>query len=128
VTVAGALDGLRILEVGRSVAAAYATKLFADLGADVVKIEPPAGDPTRQRGPFPHGEPHPERSGLFLYLNTNKRGIALDLRQPRGREAFDRLAAGADLLVHDVHPTEMPEHGLDWERLRARNPAGAPPT
>jgi crotonobetainyl-CoA:carnitine CoA-transferase CaiB-like acyl-CoA transferase len=122
VTVAGALDGLRILEVGRSVGASYATKVLADLGADVVKIEPPGGDPTRQRGPFPHGEPHPERSGLFLYLNTNKRGIALDLSQPHGRDAFDRLVAGADLLVHDVHPTEMAGQGLDWERLHALNP------
>src|SRR5262249_59891032 len=84
-SVAGALDGLRILEVGRFVGTAYATKLLADLGADVVKIEPPeGGDPIRRRGPYPGGVPHPERSGLFLYLNTNKRGIALDLRQPRG--------------------------------------------
>ena len=122
-TVAGALDGLRILEVGRFVGAAYATKLLADLGADVVKIKPPqGGDPIRQRGPFPGGVPHPERSGLFLYLNANKRGIALDLRQPCGREVFDRLVADADLLVHDVHPTDMAAQGLDWARLRALNP------
>ena len=77
----GALDGIRVLEVGGElVGAAYATKLLADLGADVVKIEPPAGDPTRRRGPFAGGAPHPERSGLFLYLNTNKRGVALDLQ------------------------------------------------
>ncbi len=121
-TAARALDGLRIVEVGRGVAAAYATKLLADLGADVVKVEPPGGDPTRQRGPFVGGAAHPEHSGLFLYLNANKRGIALELRHAAGRDAFERLVAGADLLVHDVHPTEMAAHGLDWERLRARNP------
>jgi len=122
VTVSGALDGIRVLEVGRGVGAAYGAKLLADLGADVVKVEPPDGDPARARGPFAGGVPHPERSGLFLYLNANKRGIALDLRQPRGRDAFDRLVAGADLLVHDVHPTEMAAHGLVWDRIHALNP------
>ena len=120
---AGALDGVRVVEVGSLVGAAYATKMLADLGADVVKVEPPdGGDAARHRGPFPGGVPHPERSGLFLYLNTNKRGVALDLRRPQGREAFDRLVAGADLLVHDVHPTEMAAHGLSWDRLHALNP------
>jgi crotonobetainyl-CoA:carnitine CoA-transferase CaiB-like acyl-CoA transferase len=112
-----------VLEVGHQVGAAYATKLLADLGADVVKIEPPGtGDDARRRGPFPHGEPHPERSGLFLYLNANKRGVTLDLTRPAGRAAFDRLVTDADLLVHNVHPTAMPAHGLDYARLSALNP------
>ena len=119
----GALDGLRVLEVGELVSAPYATKLLADLGADVVKIESPAGDRARQRGPFPGGTPHPEKSGLFLYLNANKRGIALDVRTPAGQAVLDRLVARADLLVHDVHPTAMAAHGLDWARLAARHPA-----
>jgi crotonobetainyl-CoA:carnitine CoA-transferase CaiB-like acyl-CoA transferase len=67
--------------------------------------------------------PHPEKSGLFLYLNANKRGIALDVRTPEGQAILDRLAARADLLVHDVHPTAMAAHGLDWARLAARHPA-----
>jgi crotonobetainyl-CoA:carnitine CoA-transferase CaiB-like acyl-CoA transferase len=118
----GALGHLRVLEVGDGVSAAYATKLLADLGADVVKVEaPPRGDSTRYRGPFPGGVPHPEKSGLFLYLNTNKRGITLDLTAGPARDAFARLVAGADLLVHDVHPTRMAEHGLEWERLSALN-------
>ncbi len=117
----GALGHLRVLEVGDGVSAAYATKLLADLGADVVKIEPPRGDSTRRRGPFPGDVPHPEKSGLFLYLNTNKRGIALDLTAREAGEAFGRLVARADLLVHDVHPTRMAEHGLEWERLGALN-------
>jgi crotonobetainyl-CoA:carnitine CoA-transferase CaiB-like acyl-CoA transferase len=66
--------------------------------------------------------PDPEKSGLFLYLNANKRGIALDTAAPAGRAAFERLVARADLLVHDVHPTEMAAHGLDYERLAATNP------
>jgi crotonobetainyl-CoA:carnitine CoA-transferase CaiB-like acyl-CoA transferase len=119
-----ALGHLRVVEIGDGVAAAYATKLLADLGADVIKIEPPdRGDVTRTRGPFPGGVPHPEKSGLFLYLNANKRGIALDVRTPAGQAVLDRLVARADLLVHDVHPTAMAAHGLDWTRLAARHPA-----
>ena len=117
-----ALEGLRVVEVGGGVSAAYATKLLADLGADVVKIEPPTGDPTRTRGPFPGGTPHPEKSGLFLYLNANKRGVVVDLTNARGRDVLERLAERADLLLHAVHPTEMAAHGLDWTRLSARNP------
>src|ERR1051325_10868898 len=118
----GALDGLRVLEVGQLVSAAYATKLLADLGADVVKIEPAGGDRARALGPFPRDEPHPERSGLFLYLNANKRGVTLDLADERGHAQVARLAAGADLLVHNVHPNDMAAHGLDWARLSAGNP------
>src|SRR4030095_12160720 len=96
-----ALAGLRVLECGEMVAAAYATKLLADLGADVIKIEPPDGDPARRSGPFPGGIADPDRSGLYLYLNTNKRSVTLDLTERRGRAALDRLAARADLLVHN---------------------------
>src|SRR5256885_20535 len=118
-----ALDQLQVLEVGSGVAAAYGAKLLADLGAQVIKVEPPGGgDATRARGPFPGDVPHPEKSGLFLYLNANKRGITLDLTRPRGREVLERLAARADLLVHDVHPSEMAGRGLDYERLAAACP------
>ena len=118
----GALDGLRVLEIGELVSAPYAAKLLADLGADVVKIEPPAGDPARQRGPFPGGTPHPEKSGLFLYLNTNKRGVTLDLASTPGLAALDRLVGGTDVLVHNVHPRDMAARGLDYARLAALNP------
>src|SRR5436190_1902132 len=95
-----ALDQLRVLEVGSGVAAAYAAKLLADLGAQVIKVEPPGGgDATRARGPFPGDVPHPEKSGLFLYLNANKRGITLDLTRPRGREVLERLAAGLNAAI-----------------------------
>jgi crotonobetainyl-CoA:carnitine CoA-transferase CaiB-like acyl-CoA transferase len=118
----GALEHLRVVEVGCGVGAAYAGKLLADLGADVVKVEPPGGDPVRRRGPFAGGLPHPERSGLFIYLNTNKRGICVDLAHDAGHDLLGRLAAGADVLVHDVHPSDMPRLGLDWARLSAAHP------
>lgn len=117
-----ALAGLRVIECGELVGAAYATKLLADLGADVIKVEPPGGDPARQRGPFPNGCPSPERSGLFLYLNTNKRGVTLDLTSPKGRAELGKLATGADLLVHNVSPAEMAAQGLDYASLADRNP------
>ena len=122
-SLARALDGLRVLEVGDGVSAAFATKLLADLGADVVKIERPrTGDRARLRAPFAGGVPHPEKSGLFLYLNCNKRGITLDLTSPGGHDVLRRLVDRADLLVHNVHPAAMAEHGLDWDALSTRNP------
>src|SRR5439155_20230671 len=75
------LAGVKVLELGHMASAAYAVKLMADLGAEVIKVEEPEGDHARRRGPFPGGVVDPEKSGLFLYLNTNKRGITLDLRQ-----------------------------------------------
>jgi crotonobetainyl-CoA:carnitine CoA-transferase CaiB-like acyl-CoA transferase len=120
---AGALADLKIIEVGEMVSAPYCTKLMADMGADVVKIERPgAGDLARTRGPFPKDEPHPEKSGLFLYLNANKRGITLDIATPDGMAILDKLAAGADLLIHNVTPREMDRVGLTWERMRRVNP------
>jgi len=118
-----ALAGVRVIECGHMVGAAYATKLLADLGADVIKVEPPrGGDQARTRGPFPRGNPDPEASGLFLYLNTNKRGVTLDLQQPRGRELLVELAAGADVLVHNFRPSETAAHGITFEALSRRNP------
>ncbi len=118
------LEGVRIIECGEMVAAAYATKLMADMGAEVIKIErPTSGDSARQRGPFPGKIPHPEKSGLFLYLNTNKRGVTLDVEHPRGREIFHKLVSQADLLVHNVHPARMAAMGLEYEQLSQLNPS-----
>jgi len=118
-----ALAGLRVIECGHMVAAAYATKLMADLGADVIKVEPPrVGDRARRRGPFPGETAHLEKSGLFLYLNTNKRGITLDLAHARGRELLAELVANTDLLVHNFPPPDMARQGLDFDALSRRNP------
>jgi hypothetical protein len=86
----GALHGITVLDLGQLVSAPYCAKLFADYGADVVKIEPPDGDRARAWGPFPKDERHIERSGLFFFLNTNKRGITLDLARPAGRDLLPR--------------------------------------
>ena len=83
-----ALDGIKVLEYCEFVAGPYCAKLLADLGAEVVKIEKPAeGDMARKRGPFPNDIPHPEKSGLFLWLNTNKLGITLNLDDTTGRDS-----------------------------------------
>ena len=114
------LDGVKVLELGNMVSAAYATKLMADLGAEVIKVEAPNGDRARQRGPFPSGVVDQEKSGLFLYLNTNKRGITLDL--PQDKDALSRLVAWADLLVHNYPPALMVALGIDYLAFRAINP------
>ena len=121
---AGALADLKIIELGEMVSAPYCAKMFADMGADVVKIERPgAGDRARTRGPFPRDDAHPEKSGLFLYLNTNKRGVTLDVATREGFEIFEKLIAGADILVHNVTPPEMDRVGLNFDRLHRINPA-----
>jgi len=114
------LDGVKVLELGHMVSAAYATKLIADLGAEVIKVEEPGGDRARQRGPFPRGTVDPEQSGLFLSLNTNKQGVTLDLHQDR--DALARLVAWADLLVHNYPPAQMAALGINYSTFRAINP------
>ena len=76
--VTGPISDIRILDLTVGIAGPYATRLLADYGADVVKVEPPGGDFTRRLGPYPNDEPHPERSGTFAYFNTNKRSVVLD--------------------------------------------------
>lgn len=114
------LEGVKVLELGSMVSAAYAAKLMADLGADVIKVEEPGGDLTRQRGPFPKNIPDPEQSGLFLYLNTNKRGCTLDLTKDTA--ALARLVAWADILIHNYSPAAMAALGIDYDAFRAVNP------
>jgi crotonobetainyl-CoA:carnitine CoA-transferase CaiB-like acyl-CoA transferase len=117
-----ALEGLRVVELGGFISAPYAGKLLGDLGADVVKVEPPGGDPARHHGPFPGDEHDAEKSGLFLFLNANKRSVTLDLATDTGLQAFRRLLEGADVLVHNETPARMEALGLTWEALAATNP------
>jgi crotonobetainyl-CoA:carnitine CoA-transferase CaiB-like acyl-CoA transferase len=117
-----ALDGVRVVECGQGVSAAFAAKLMALLGAEVIKVEPPEGDITRTRGPFPGDVVDPERSGLFLYLNADKSGVVVDLKQPTGREQLGGLLAGADVLVHNVMPVDRAAHGLDNHALSRAYP------
>jgi crotonobetainyl-CoA:carnitine CoA-transferase CaiB-like acyl-CoA transferase len=116
-----ALEGLRVVELNTTGAASYAAKLMADLGADVIKLEPPGGDPDRRLGPFPGGEPHPEKSGTFLYLNCNKRGVTLDLSRDEGRQVLRRLVSTVDVLVHDLPPVEASALGLTYDELEKVN-------
>ena len=118
-----ALAGIRVIEYGGMVSAAYTAKLMADLGADVIKVESPDGDPSRRRGPFPPGlEDHPEASGLFLYLNSNKRGVTLDLRESSQHERFRALLTEADVFVHNVAPRQAAELEIDYAKLAPELP------
>lgn len=119
----GPLSGVKVIEYCSLVSGPYCTKLFADLGAEVIKVEKPEGDEARRRGPFLGDHPNTELSGLFLYNNTNKLGITLNLNSAAGRGIFRQLAAGADILVEDRPPGEMKKLGLDYETLKRLNPS-----
>ncbi len=117
------LSDLRVVDLTHGTAGPYGTKLLADFGADVIKVERPGtGDYARSLGPFPGDVPHPEKSGLFLYLNTNKRGIVLDLKTPQGVAALKGLARDADILVESFQPGVMDRLGLGYEVLSKINP------
>ncbi|HVN30045.1 MAG TPA: CoA transferase, partial [Candidatus Binataceae bacterium] len=118
----GLLSGIKVVECGAGGAAAFATKLMADLGADVIKVEPPAGDWTRRYGPFPGNHPDPEQSGLFIYLNCNKRGVTLDLTSQKDRETLNSLLADADLLVHSIPPSQRDALGFAGAKLSSDFP------
>ena len=118
-----ALQGVKVVELAKLVAGPYCAKLLADLGAEVVKVEEPlVGDEARRRGPFLNDVPHPERSGLFLYLNTNKLGITLDIKTETGKQIFKQLVDRADILIEDNPSGVMESLGLDYEKLKATNP------
>jgi len=118
-----ALSDLKVVDLTWHIAGPYCSKLLADYGAEVIKIERPGtGDPTRRMGPFFHDDPHPEKSGLFLHLNTNKRSITLNLKAATGRKILKELVKDADLLVESFRPRVMPALGLDYETLQQVNP------
>lgn len=118
-----ALHGVRVLEYCSTISGPYCTKLMADLGAEVIHVEAPkTGDEARSCPPFPQDVPHPEKSGLFLFLNTNKLGITLDPRLPQGKEIFERLARDVDVLVEDGAPERMEGMGLGYRDLKGLNP------
>src|SRR5262245_13959514 len=116
----GPLDGLRILELADATGQ-FCGKLLGDLGADVVKIEPPGGERNRRIGPFLDDIPHPERSLSFWYYNTSKRGITLRLETADGCQLFRRLATTADVILETFRPGFLSSLGLDYESLRTQN-------
>lgn len=113
-----ALDGVRILDLTSVVFGPYASQILADYGADVIKIEAPAGDSTRHTGPAQE----PGLSAIFLGVNRNKRSIVLDLKQAHARQALLRLVDQADVIMHSMRPIKMARLGLDPATLCARNP------
>jgi crotonobetainyl-CoA:carnitine CoA-transferase CaiB-like acyl-CoA transferase len=119
-----ALSDIRVLDFTQYIAGPYCTKLLADYGAEVVKVERPGtGDGARRIGPFPNDTPHPEKSGTFLHLNTNKRSITLDLKTDEGRQIALDLAARVDVVVESFRPGTMEDFGLSYEILSAANPS-----
>jgi crotonobetainyl-CoA:carnitine CoA-transferase CaiB-like acyl-CoA transferase len=116
--VTGLLSGLRVLDLTRFVSGSQATMLLAAMGADVIKIEVPPGDPYRWQGTERVGG----ESALFLALNAGKRSVAVDFRTPAGRQALEPVLASADMLVENSRPGSLARHGLDWESVHARYP------
>jgi len=115
--VSGPLDGIRVLDLTTIILGPFATQILGDMGADVIKVEPPDGDAVRVVGPAP-GQ---GRASVFLGSNRNKRSLVLDLKCEQGREALLRLAAGADVFVHNMRPQAVERLGLGYPRLREAN-------
>jgi crotonobetainyl-CoA:carnitine CoA-transferase CaiB-like acyl-CoA transferase len=121
---AAALDGVKVLDLTHHITGPYCTKLLADFGAEVIKIERPGtGDPARRMGPFASDEQHPDKSLPFLYLNTSKHSVTLDLKSDAGKDIIVKLAAQSDILVENFRPGAMASLGLDYESLSRSNPA-----
>lgn len=119
----GPLAGVRVLDLTHYIAGPYCTKLFADYGADVIKIERPGGgDRARRMGPFFQDKPHLEASGLFLHLNTNKQSVTLNLKSEAGRRILLDLARDVDILVESFKPGTMESFGLAYPEVEKVNP------
>ena len=114
---AGPLAGIRVLDLSAYIAGPYGCSLLADLGAEVIKIEPPSGDTLRH---YPSTLENESRA--FLGTNRSKLGLVLDLKQARGQQVLVRLVESADVLVHNFRPSVPPRLGIDYERLRQTNP------
>ena len=117
----GPLAALRVLELADETGQ-FCGKLLGDLGAEVVKIEPPGGEPCRRIGPFVDDIPHPERSLSFWYYNTSKRGITLNLDAADGLHLFQRLAATADVILETFRPGYLSSLGCDYAALSQQKP------
>jgi formyl-CoA transferase len=116
-TTPGPLDGLKVLELGQLIAGPFVGKTLADFGADVVKVEPPEGDPLRQWRMLRNGT-----SVWWQVQSRGKKSVVLDLRSTEGRESVRALAAEADVLIENFKPGTMEKWGLGWDELSAINP------
>jgi crotonobetainyl-CoA:carnitine CoA-transferase CaiB-like acyl-CoA transferase len=117
------LEDIRVLDLSEDTAGPFCAKLLAGLGAEVIKVEPPgAGDVSRRAGPFPHAAPHAEQSAAFLYLNTGKKSITLDITRPSGADILERLVQECDILVESFPAAFLDQHGLGYAALAQRHP------
>ena len=114
----GPLSGVRVVELTSVVLGPWACQILADMGADVIKIEPPSGDSNRQLGLARHKG----MAALYLTCNRNKRSVVLDVKQPAAREAVLDLVRTADVFIHNNRPQVMTKLGLDYAALKAVNP------
>ncbi len=114
----GPLTGVRVLDLTSVVMGPYATSVLAELGADVVKIEPPGGEVMRKSGPMRH----PDMGHFYLAINRNKRSAVLDLKRPEALQVLLRMAAASDVLVYNIRPQAMERLGLGYAVLRETNP------
>jgi crotonobetainyl-CoA:carnitine CoA-transferase CaiB-like acyl-CoA transferase len=117
-----ALSGLRVLDFTHYVVGPYSTKLLADYGAEVIKVESPSGDGARRIGPFPGDVADSEKSGMFLHLNTNKRGMVIDLKHSAAKEVVHRLALWADVVVESYRPGVADRLGIGYRQLTSIKP------
>jgi CoA:oxalate CoA-transferase len=118
-----AMGRFRILDLSSHISGPFAAKLFGDYGADVIKIETPGhGDISRRTGPFYHDDPHPEKSLTYLYVNTNKRGVTLDIENSLGRSIFLRLIEKSDAVIESFAPGYLDSLDLGYEVLKKIKP------
>ena len=117
-----ALEGVKVLDLTHHLSGPYCTKLLADFGAEVLKVERPGGDPTRRVGPFLNDDIDPEKSLVFAYLNTNKQSITLNLKSEKGISVLKSLIAESDVVVENFAPRVLASLGLGFEALKTVNP------
>jgi CoA:oxalate CoA-transferase len=116
-----ALEGIRVIDLSHVLAAPTTTMFLADLGAEVIHLEPPHGDDAREYGPFA-GEPGKNRSGYFISLNRNKKSLVLNLKLAKGREILRELIGISDVIIENFRPSTMKKMGFGWEEIRKINP------
>jgi crotonobetainyl-CoA:carnitine CoA-transferase CaiB-like acyl-CoA transferase len=116
------LEGLRVIDLSQGIAGPYCARLLADMGADVIKVEPPQGDYARTLGPFPDDIPHHDKAGLFVHLNGNKKSVTLDIETESGRVILRKLLAKADVLVENHPRGQLGERGLAYDDLKSEFP------